>query len=161
MKVDESSIRSKLKPSLSNSEITSITPIEVISTGHDAQLNPISQNGTFHFPTNTITAKSTNEPIQNETIVIDNDDPEPPSGQDAIIIPETESNEDTSNKGIPSDIKIEPLEAIDPKKELEKDEWKAVDDDDADSGPEIVEMIESRDDSDGDGFHLSNDVPGK
>ena len=167
MKVSESLIPSKLIPNLANSQITSITPIEVISTAHEGQYTngtSLSQSGTFHFPsiTNKISVKSTGKPI--ETIIIDNDPEtlEPTSGQEAMIIPQSEPKADPNEKETPSDMKIEPLEVLEePKQEAEKDAWNTVNDDDVDSGPEIVEIIEGRDDSDGDGFHLSNDVQGK
>ena len=167
MKVSESLIPSKLIPNLANSQITSITPIEVISTAHEGQYTngtSLSQSGTFHFPSNTskISRKSTGKPI--ETIIIDNDPEtlEPTSGQEAMVIPQSEPKADPNEKETPSDIKIEPLEVLEePKQEAEKDAWNTVNDDDVDSGPEIVEIIEGRDDSDGDGFHLSNDVQGK
>lgn len=91
-----------------------------------------------------------NEPNNEGTIVIDHD-LKSSSGQDVVILPQTEPTNDLANQ----DIKVEPLES---KSKVEKDGWTTVSDDEADSGPEIVEMIDSKDDSDGDGFHLSNDV---
>ena len=115
---------------------------------HAPQFVPISQSGTFRFPPNTINDK--NEQNNDETIVIDHD-LKSSSGQDVVILPQTEPKNDLANQ----DIKVEPLES---KSKVEKDDWTTVSDDEADSGPEIVEMIDSKDDSDGDGFHLSNDV---
>ena len=115
---------------------------------HAPQFVPISQSGTFRFPPNTINDK--NEQNNEGTIVIDHD-LKSSSGQDVVILPQTEPKNDLANQ----DIKVEPLES---KSKVEKDDWTTVNDDEADSGPEIVEMIDSKDDSDGDGFHLSNDV---
>ena len=138
-----------MNSSLSESQITSITPVEVISpTATDKQAPqfvPISQSGTFRFPSSTINDK--NEPNHDGTIVIDHG-LDSSSGQDVVILPQTES------KNL-QDIKVEPLES---KPKIEKDDWTTVSDDEADSGPEIIDMIDSKDDSDGDGFHLSNDV---
>ena len=139
-----------MNPSLSESQITSITPVEMVpsTTKHAPQFVPISQSGTFRFPPNTINDK--NEQNNEGTIVIDHD-LKSSSGQDVVILPQTELKNDMANQ----DIKVEPLES---KSKVEKDDWTTVSDDEADSGPEIVEMIDSKDDSDGDGFHLSNDV---
>ena len=118
------------------------------TTKQAPQFVPISQGGTFRFPPNTIYDK--NEPNNDGTIVIDHD-LKSSSGQDVVILPQTEPKNDLTNQ----DIKVEPLES---RPKVEKDDWTTVSDDEADSGPEIVEMIDSKDDSDGDGFHLSNDV---
>ena len=118
------------------------------TTKQAPQFVPISQGGTFCFPPNTINHQ--NEPNNEETIVIDHD-LKSSSGQDVVILPQTEPTNDLANQ----DIKVEPLES---KSKVENDGWTTVSDDEADSGPEIVEMIDSKDDSDGDGFHLSNDV---
>ena len=146
-----------MNSSLSESQITSITPVEVVPTKQATQFVPISQNGTFRFPSNTINDK--NEPDQDSTIVIDQD-LESSSGQDVVILPQPKNVIDSK------DIKVEPLEN---KLKNEKDGWSLVQgsleardesywDDEANFEPEIVEMIDSKDDSDGDGFHLSNDV---
>ena len=146
-----------MNSSLSESQITSITPVEVVPTKQATQFVPISQNGTFRFPSNTINDE--NEPNQDRTIVI-NQDLESSSGQDVVILPQPKNVIDSK------DIKVEPLEN---KLKNEKDGWSLVQgsleardesywDDEANFEPEIVEMIDSKDDSDGDGFHLSNDV---
>ena len=146
-----------MNSSLSESQITSITPVEVVPTKQATQFVPISQNGTFRFPSNTINDK--NEPNQDGTIVI-HQDLESSSGQDVVILPQPKNVIDSK------DIKVEPLEN---KLKNEKDGWSLVQgsleardesywDDEANFEPEIVEMIDSKDDSDGDGFHLSNDV---
>ena len=146
-----------MNSSLSESQITSITPVEVVPTKQATQFVPISQNGTFRFPSNTISDK--NEPSQDGTIVIDQD-LESSSGQDVVILPQPTNVIDSK------DIKVEPLEN---KLKIGKDGWSLAQgsaegrdesywDDDANFEPEIVEMIDSKDDSDGDGFHLSNDV---
>ena len=146
-----------MNSSLSESQITSITPVEVVPTKQATQFVPISQNGTFRFPSNTINDK--NEPNHDRTIVIDQDF-ESSSGQDVVILPQPKNVIDSK------DIKVEPLEN---KLKNEKDGWSLAQgsvevrdesywDDESNFEPEIVEMIDSKDDSDGDGFHLSNDV---
>jgi len=146
-----------LNSSLSESQITSITPVDVIPTKQATRFVPISQNGTFRFPSNTINDK--NESNHDETIVIDQD-LESSSGQDVVILLQPKNVIDSK------DIKVEPLEN---KLKIKKEGWSLVQgsvegrdesywDDEANFEPEIVEIIDSKDDSDGDGFHLSNDV---